>query len=96
MKFERKLIATTQDGKIYTTDIVANNSSISEFRNSYCNWEGKRHTDGFRVEFTHRDGEKDSAFATTRKLAVEEVAHRIVPYSKRHNITVELVKHAIS
>lgn len=92
MKYERTLIVTTKDGETFTSKIIADNSSISVFRNGYSNWDGKRSVAGFRVEFTTINGEQNSAFATTRKEAILEVAHRITPYKKKNGMTYELVK----
>jgi len=92
MRFERTLVVTTKDGEVFTTDIVADNSSVSVFRNGYSNWDGKRSVGGFRVYFTASDGEETSTFGSTRKEAIEEVAYRIAPYGKSRGLTYELVK----
>lgn len=92
MKFERTLTVTTKDGKTYSSNIVADNSSISVFRNGYSNWNGKRSIKGFLVEFIASNGKTDTAFAVTRKEAIEEAAYRITPYKEQRGITFELVK----
>jgi len=93
MKYERTLIAITEAGEKFSTKIVADNYTISVFRNGYSNWDGKRNLKGFRVGYTCSNGTEDTTFAATRKEAILEVAHRIVPYKKRRGMTYTLVKH---
>jgi len=92
MKFERKLIVTTKDGNTYSSDIVADNGFQSVFRNGYCNWDGKRTIHGFDVKFIDSRGRDETAFATTRKEAIEEAAYRITPYKEQRGITYKLEK----
>ena len=92
MKFERKLIVTTKDGNTYSSDIVADNGFQSVYRNGYSNWNGKRTIHGFDVKFIDSRGKDETAFATTRKEAIEEAAYRITPYKEQRGITYKLEK----
>lgn len=92
MRFERKLVVTTKEGKTYSSNIVADNGWISVYRNGYSNWDGKRTINGFDISFTDSDGREDTAFAVTRKEAIEEAAYRIAPYKEQRGITYKLEK----
>jgi len=92
MRFERKLVVTTKDGKTYSSNIVADNGFISVFRNGYCNWDGKRTINGFDISFTDSRGKQDTAFAVTRKEVKEEAAYRITPYGEQRGLTYKLEK----
>ena len=70
MRYERTVVGSTFYGN-FEFSIVADNKSVSRFRNGYSNWNGKIVDNGFEVVFTDANGDEKTTWEITRKGAIE-------------------------